>query len=51
MLREAGHAPFCSVAAKIMSIRWKAILHGAVDAGATATVHKLAVSVFCAAST
>ncbi|WP_308195478.1 glycosyltransferase family 39 protein [Dactylosporangium sp. AC04546] len=43
-IRDSGFALFYSVAAKSMSVSWKAFFYGALDPGATVTVDKLAGS-------
>ena len=43
-IRQAGLAPFYSVAVKSMSVSWKAFLFGALDPKATITIDKLAGS-------
>ncbi|GGM57305.1 ArnT family glycosyltransferase [Dactylosporangium sucinum] len=43
-IRDSGFALFYSVAAKSMSVSWKAFFYGALDPGATVTIDKLAGS-------
>jgi len=43
-IADSGFAPFYSVAAKSMSVSWKAFFYGALDPGATITIDKLAGS-------
>jgi len=43
-IRQAGLAPFYSVAVKSMSVSWKAFIFGAFDPKATITIDKLAGS-------
>jgi len=43
-IRQAGLAPFYSVAVKSMSVSWKAFFYGAFDPKATITIDKLAGS-------
>jgi 4-amino-4-deoxy-L-arabinose transferase-like glycosyltransferase len=43
-IRQAGLAPFYSVAVKSMSVSWKAFIFGAFDPNATITIDKLAGS-------
>jgi len=43
-IRDSGFAMFYSVAAKSMSVSWKAFFYGALDPGATITIDKLAGS-------
>ncbi|HKT02855.1 MAG TPA: glycosyltransferase family 39 protein, partial [Rugosimonospora sp.] len=43
-IRSSGYALFYSVAAKSMSVSWKAFFFGALDPGATITIDKLAGS-------
>jgi len=43
-IRQAGLAPFYSVAVKSMSVSWKAFIFGALDPKATITIDKLAGS-------
>ncbi|WP_432829834.1 ArnT family glycosyltransferase [Dactylosporangium sp. CA-092794] len=43
-IRDSGFATFYSVAAKSMSVSWKAFFYGALDPGATITIDKLAGS-------
>ncbi|GAA2558578.1 hypothetical protein GCM10010435_32040 [Winogradskya consettensis] len=43
-IRDSGYALYYSVAAKSMSVSWKAFFYGALDPGATITIDKLAGS-------